>query len=192
MTALSKIKKILNAKTSSIVSGAAIISLASLASRFLGVIRDRVLASEFGAGAELDMYYAAFRVPDLIYNLVILGALSAGFIPVFTSLLKKYDKEGYKENKQAWDLVNNVLNTVLIFLTIVCAFLFIITPWLMKYIAPGFEGEQLRITTNLTRIMFLSPIFLGISGIFGGVLQSFKRFLMFSFAPIMYNIGIRY
>ncbi len=190
MTALSKIKKILNAKTSSIVSGAAIISLASLASRFLGVIRDRVLASEFGAGAELDMYYAAFRVPDLIYNLVILGALSAGFIPVFTSLLKKYDKEGYKENKQAWDLVNNVLNTVLIFLTIVCAFLFIITPWLMKYIAPGFEGEQLRITTNLTRIMFLSPIFLGISGIFGGVLQSFKRFLMFSFAPIMYNIGI--
>ncbi|HUT22058.1 MAG TPA: murein biosynthesis integral membrane protein MurJ [Candidatus Bipolaricaulota bacterium] len=190
MIALSKIKKFLNSKSSSIISGAAIISIASLASRLLGVVRDRVLASQFGAGAELDMYYAAFRVPDLIYNLVILGALSAGFIPVFTSLLKKHDKEGYESNKDAWDLVNNVLNTVLIFLTVACGILFIATPWLMKYIAPGFNGEQLQVTVNLTRIMFLSPIFLGISGIFGGVLQSFKRFLLFSLAPIMYNLGI--
>ncbi|MFZ5364969.1 MAG: murein biosynthesis integral membrane protein MurJ [Patescibacteria group bacterium] len=190
MTAFLKIKHLLNSKTSSIISGAAIISLASVASRVLGVIRDRVLASEFGAGSELDMYYAAFRVPDLIYNLVILGALSAGFIPIFTSLLKKADHEGYKENKEAWDLVNNVLNTVLILLTVGCAALLLVTPWLMKYIAPGFEGEQLKITANLTRIMFLSPLLLGISGIFSGVLQSFKRFLIFSLAPIMYNVGI--
>jgi len=190
MTALGKIKNFLNSKSSSIITGAAIISMASLASRFLGVIRDRVLAAEFGAGAELDMYYAAFRIPDLIYNLVILGALSAGFIPIFTSLLRDTKRLSYQENKEAWNLVNNVLNTVLIFLAVICGVLFFITPWLMKYIAPGFEGEQLIVTTNLTRIMFLSPVFLGISGILGGVLQSYKRFLMFSLAPILYNVGI--
>jgi len=59
------------------------VGAASMASRFVGVVRDRVLASTFGAGHDLDAYYAAFRVPDFLYTLIILGALSAGFIPVF-------------------------------------------------------------------------------------------------------------
>ena len=72
-----------------ITLAAALVAIFSLLSRFLGMIRDRILAGQFGAGASLDIYYAAFRVPDLIFNLVVLGALSAGFIPIFTNLLKK-------------------------------------------------------------------------------------------------------
>lgn len=184
------IKQFLNSKSKSITSAAVVISIASLTSRFLGVVRDRILAGEFGAGDTLDIYYAAFRVPDLIYNLVVLGALSAGFIPVFTSLLKKEESEKYKDNKQAWELVSLVLNILIIFLVAVCATAIIFTKDLVPVITPGFSFEKMDLTVGLTRIMFLSPVFLAISGIFGGILQSFKRFLLFSLAPILYNVGI--
>jgi len=151
-------------------------------SRALGILRDRVLAGEFGAGSELDMYFAAFRIPDLLFNLLVLGALSAGFIPVFTTYLSN--------KKKAWELVNIILNLIFVALVLITILLIILTPWLVKLITPGFSLEQLQITATLTRIMFLSPIFLAISGIFGSVLQSFKRFFIFSLAPIMYNVGI--
>ncbi|MBM3708757.1 MAG: hypothetical protein FJW69_10565, partial [Actinobacteria bacterium] len=78
--------RILNGQSQTITSAAIILAAASLVSRFLGLIRDRLLAGTFGAGDTLDIYYAAFRIPDLVYNLLILGALSAGFIPIFISL----------------------------------------------------------------------------------------------------------
>ncbi len=184
------IKKILSTKFTSIASAAVVIAAAGLLSRILGVVRDRILASHFGAGSELDVYYAAFRVPDLVYNLIVLGALSAGFIPVFISLMKKEDDSCYKSNCQSWDLVNNLINILAIFLLVVCAVLAVFSPWLVKLITPGFSGEKLNLTVALTRIMFLSPIFLGISGILGGVLQSYRRFFVFSLAPVMYNLGI--
>ena len=85
----------------SITRSAILIAVMGLASRVLGIIRDRILAARFGAGDTLDAYYAAFKIPDLIYNLLILGALSAAFIPVFSSLLSKKE-----ENQRAWQLVN--------------------------------------------------------------------------------------
>ncbi len=177
-------KQLLNGKSKTITSAAIIIGAASLASRFLGVIRDRILAGEFGAGDVLDTYYAAFRIPDLVFNLLVLGALSAGFIPIFT----QYLREGKKT--KAWELANQILNILLISLVVVCSLLFIFAPQLMKLITPGFSPEKIKITVDLTRIMFLSPILLGISSVFGGILQSFKRFFVYSLAPILYNIGI--
>ena len=170
--------------SSSLASAAFVIAAAGAASRLLGLLRDRILASQFGAGDALDVYYAAFRVPDLIYNLLILGALSAAFIPVFTSLLAREEKE------EAWELVNIFLTTALIFLLILVAILAIFAPYLVKLITPGFSEEKMQLVIKLTRIMFLSPIFLGISGIFGGILNSFKRFLIYSIAPLLYNLGI--
>ena len=83
----------LGLKTTQTVGAAAfIISLSGIASRFLGFLRDRLLASQFGAGDTLDAYYAAFRLPDLFYSLIVLGALSAAFLPVFTELRTK-DRE---------------------------------------------------------------------------------------------------
>ncbi|MHB8903685.1 MAG: murein biosynthesis integral membrane protein MurJ [Patescibacteria group bacterium] len=178
-----------------ITVAAALIALSSLASRFLGIIRDRILASQFGAGTTLDIYYAAFRIPDLIYNLIILGALSAGFIPIFTGLIKDF-KATYSQNnpesknKPAWDLVSNILNILSLALLVLSIIGIIFAPLLIRLISPGFGPEEQAATASLTRIMFLSPLFLGISGILGGVLQSFKRFLVYSLAPIFYNVGI--
>ncbi len=170
----------------SITLAAALVALSSLLSRFLGVIRDRILAGQFGAGESLDIYYAAFRVPDLIFNLVVLGALSAGFIPIFTTLLKK---EG-EENKDAWELASNVLNFLSLAIFALSILGIIFAEPLVKIIAPGFRPEAQLLTAKLTRVMFLSPLFLGISGVLGGILQSTKRFLVYSLAPMAYNLGI--
>lgn len=188
------LKKLFNNKiildsrpASSVVSAAFVITLAGLASRVLGLLRDRFLASSFGAGDALDVYYAAFRIPDLIYNLLILGALSAAFIPVFTGLINKKKEEG---NEEAWKLANGILNLAIIFIIGISLLMAIFAPYLMKILTPGFSPEKMETAVLFTRIMFLSPLFLGISGIFGGILTSFKRFLIYSIAPIMYNIGI--
>jgi putative peptidoglycan lipid II flippase len=170
--------------TQSIAAAAFIISLAGIASRILGLIRDRILAGQFGAGDTLDAYYAAFRIPDLIYNLIIVGALSAAFIPVFTELIAKDNEE------EAWKLSSGVLSLLVVVVGALSVFFAIFAPQLMKLITPGFTGEKMELTVVLTRIMFLSPFLLGISGIFGGVLVSFKKFLIYSLAPVFYNVGI--
>ena len=176
-------KKIFQSQSKTIAAAAVILGAASLVSRFLGLFRDRILAGQFGAGDELDIYYAAFRIPDLVYSLLVLGAISAGFIPVFIQYLQK-------DKKQSWYLANSVLNLMALSLVVVCALLIILTPWIIRLVAPGFSSEKLSLTVQLTRIMFLSPFFLGLSAVFGGILQSFRRFLIYSLGPIMYNLGI--
>lgn len=184
------IKKFLNNKTNSITGAAIIIAVAGLMSRILGVVRDRVLAYKFGAGDELDIYYAAFQLPDFVFNLIVLGALSAGFIPIFISLIKDEEKISYKANQKAWDLVNIVLNLFGLSLLILSAILVLTSQWILPLILPGFSGDKLDQVISLTRIMFLSPFFLGLSAIFGGILQSYKRFVLFSLSPVLYNLGI--
>jgi len=191
------LKNIFKKRTKGIAAAAILVGVFSLFSRFLGIFRDRILAGQFGAGQELDAYYSAFRIPDLIYNLIVLGALSAGFIPVFSNLIKRMrcDENYYfcsskSENKEAWDLVSNILNILtvaLLFLSLIGA---VFAPSLVSLIAPGFSPELKATTVAMTRIMFFSPVFLGVSSILGGVLQSFKNFLVFSLAPIFYNLGI--
>jgi putative peptidoglycan lipid II flippase len=181
--------------TNSIAVAAVLVAVSSLASRVLGVVRDRILAGQFGAGQTLDWYYSAFRIPDLIFNLIVLGALSAGFIPVFAGMISnmKCDEGGCysnNENRAAWDLANNLLNVLLLLLAGLSLLGFIFAPQVIAVIAPGFSGEAKTVTVQLTRIMFLSPIFLGISGILGGILQSFKNFVVYSLTPILYNLGI--
>lgn len=188
-------KKFFHQQINSITVAAALVALSSLFSRLLGIIRDRILAGRFGAGADLDIYYAAFRVPDLIYNLIVLGALSAGFVPIFTSLIKdfscrKEDENSKGENEEAWALANNILNIMFVGLIALSFFGIIFAPSLTRLLAPGFSADSQAATASLTRIMFLSPLFLGISGVLGGILQSFKRFLVYSIAPIFYNFGI--
>jgi len=157
---------------------------ASVASRLVGVVRDRVLASTFGAGNVLDSYYAAFRLPDFLYNLIILGALSAGFIPVFAEYLEIRGKD------EAWRLAERVLSVVGATMLVVCAFLIVSAPALVPMTVPGFPAEKLDATIRLTRIMALSPLFLGLSAVMGGVLQATRRFLAFALAPVLYNVGI--
>jgi len=177
------VKRLLNHSSKTVFSAAVILAVTALASRILGLFRDRLLAGKFGAGDVLDAYFAAFRLPDLIYSILVMGAISSAFIPIFAHYWQK-------EKKEAWHLTSGILNLVsliLIFLAIIFIFF---APWLVSLIAPGFSGEKREMTVLLTRIMFLSPIFLGVSSILSGVLQYFNRFFVSSLAPIMYNVGI--
>ena len=177
------LKRFFNQSSSSITSAAIIIGAAAFTSRLLGIVRDRILAGQFGAGTTLDVYYAAFRIPDLVYNFIVLGALSAGFIPVFIRVWKKSESE-------AWRLASGVLNILIISLLVISGVLFVFAPQLTALITPGFSPDAQALTSSLTRIMFLSPLLLGISAIWGGILQSLKKFFVFSLAPVLYNIGI--
>ncbi|MFA6537488.1 MAG: murein biosynthesis integral membrane protein MurJ, partial [Patescibacteria group bacterium] len=183
------IKRLLNKKFETVTFAAMVIAFFGLVSRLLGIVRDKILANQFGASNELDIYYASFRLPDLIYNLLILGVLSAGFIPVFLSIFYE-DGISQKENTGAWDLVSNVLNILGFFLILLGLFFVIFAPFVVPIITPGFANEKMQATIDLTRIMMLSPIFLGLSAVLSSVLQATKRFLVFSLAPIMYNAGI--
>jgi putative peptidoglycan lipid II flippase len=184
-------RKIFKQKVNSIAVAAVLVAVSSLVSRLLGVFRDSILANQFGAGRELDIYYAAFRIPDLLFNLIVLGALSAGFIPIFSGLIKDFiNPDKGDGNAPAWRLANNVINLLSFFMIGLSVIGAIFAPALISLITPGFSPEAKAATVSLTRIMFLSPLFLGISGVLGGILQSFRRFLVYSFAPIFYNLGI--
>ena len=171
-------------ETPTVTSAAILLGLASFASRLVGVVRDRLLASTFGAGDALDAYYSAFRLPDFFYQLIVLGAITAGFIPVFAEYLEKKGEEGARE------LVEKVFSTMISLLVFVCIIIAITADYLVPLTVPGFTGEKLQLTINLTRILLLSTIFLGMSAVMGGVLQTTRRFVSFAFAPVIYNIGI--
>lgn len=179
--------KIWNGESKTITSAALLLGGASLVSKVLGVFRDRVLAGVFGAGDTLDAYYAAFRLPDTIYGLLILGALSAGFIPIFTEYLFKRDDEAKDD---AWRLVNELVGILGAILLAVTAAMVVFAPWLVPAITPGFHGDKLALTIQLSRIMFASTFLMGLSAVMGGVLQGTKRFFAFAIAPIFYNLGI--
>ena len=168
----------------SITRSAALIAMMGFASRLLGLVRDRVLAAKFGAGDILDAYYAAFKIPDLVYGLLVLGALSAAFVPVFTSLISQ------NKDRDAWKLVQVMLSVGVVVLAIISFVLFIFAPGLIGLITFGYGPEKQELIVSLTRIMLLSPILLGISGIVGGILNSYKKFFFYSLAPIFYNLGI--
>lgn len=170
------IKHLFNSQSETITSAAVILGAASLVSRLLGVFRDRILAGKFGAGDELDIYFAAFKVPDLVYNLLVVGALTAGFIPVFTSYLKRRKdvnttktvfvarhKNGSRGKNQISDearyLASDVLSIVSLGLILICGLAAIFAKQIVPLIAPGFGPDKMSITISLTRIIFLSPIF---------------------------------
>ncbi len=174
---------IFNSQTKTISGAAGILAISALISRILGIARDWLLAKTFGAGPELDIYFAAFRIPDLVFNILIAGGVIVAFLPLFSEYFSKNENE-------AWKFTNNTLNVFLLLLIFLSAILFIFAPLLIKLITPGFDSEKLNQTIFLTRILFLSPILLGLSSIFSGILQYFNRFLIYSLSPILYNLGI--
>jgi putative peptidoglycan lipid II flippase len=176
------IKRLFKFSSTSITSAALLLGVASFLSRLLGLLRVRIFANKFGAGLDLDMYYAAFRIPDLVFSIIIMGAVSSAFIPIFTQARIK--------KKDYWRLANNFLHSFSLLILFVAILLIIFAPHLVKMIAPGFDLEAQKLTTLLTRIMLLQPILLSISGIISGILQSFKIFFAYAISPIVYNVGI--
>lgn len=177
------IRNIFNREFSVVASAAVIIGFFSLVSKFLGLLRNRILAGEFGAGDQLDVYFAAFRIPDFIYNILIIGILSSVLLPVLAEYMAKNKEAAQK-------LMNVVLSVFAVLLVIFSAVAIILTPELMSFVAYGFNPEKMKLVVLLTRIMFLSPILLGISDILSNVLEARKMFFSFAVAPVFYNLGI--
>lgn len=176
--------RIIHNQSKTVTGAAVIIAAATLTNKGVGIIRDRVIAHYFGTGPVTDAYYAAFKIPDLIYGLLVVGALSAGFIPVFTKLYNQTSKEA------AWKLASNAANIIGLALVFVCSLGAILATPLARLITPGFSPESAALVAPFMRVMFISPLALGLSMVAGGILQSLRSFVIFSVAPIFYNIGI--
>lgn len=166
-----------------VTGGAFIIAFFSFLSKLLALFRERLIAHNFGASELSDIYYSAFRLPDLIFNTLVLGALTSAFIPVF-------QKVWFKNKKDGLILANSVLNFFLLFIGALIILAYIFAPQLMPLITPGFADWQLVEVVSLTRIMLLAIIFFVASNVIGGILNSWKRFFSFSLAASFYNIGI--
>mgnify|MGYP001603402711 FL=1 len=180
---LTILNKFINQRSQRISSAALTVAFFGLISRLFGIWRDRLLAGKFGAGQMLDIYYAAFKIPDLVYGLLIIGAISSAFLPVF------YEYSS-KDKNEALKFASNVLNVLILSLLFLSVILILFAPQLISFIAPGFNQEALDLTIKISRILFISPLFLGISALISSLLQAYSRFLITSLAPIFYNLGI--
>jgi len=178
------IKRFLNHSTNSIASAAVIVASFSVLSRIVGFFRDRIFAGAFGAGDELDIYFTALRLPDLMFQLTVVGALSASFIPLF---IKYYSK---KNQEKAWDYTNNMLNLLALIFAGIVLLAWIFTEQLIPLIAAGFDPEKQAQVAELSRIMFGAQFLLAISMVFSSALQGVKRFVLYAIAPVLYNVGI--
>ncbi len=178
---ISKLKKF--ESTFHIGQATLIIATFTLLSRVIGSLRVVLLASHLGASAESDIYLTAFRIPDLVYNLLILGTLSVAFIPVFSEYY-------IKDKPRAMRIASSVMNISALGMVLVCLLILIFANPLTKLVAPGFTPDQMVRTANLTRIMLLSPLIFTISNVLSSVLISMKKFLIVNVAPLLYNVGI--
>ena len=177
------IAKLLSIQSKTIGAAALLLAGATLASRILGLLRDRLLASRFGAGEELDMYFAAFRIPDFIFGILIMGGFSAVFLPIFSEHFEKNKEEAFR-------MASNLLNVLFVLLAGFALILFVFMPFFIQFVMPGFSSEMKEATVPLARLMLLSPILLGVSAVFSGMLQYFGKFFVYSLAPVLYNLGI--
>ncbi|MSP11942.1 MAG: murein biosynthesis integral membrane protein MurJ [Chloroflexi bacterium] len=161
-----------------------IVMVAFVASRALGVLRDVIVARQFGTTPEYGAYLAAFRVPDLLFQLIAGGALASAFVPAFSSYLAR-------ENKQeAWRMASALINLTLIVITAMAAISFVAAPLLARLIVPRYSPEYQDLTAHLMRWMLPSPIIFGVSGLVMGILNARQHFLLPAIAPIMYNLAI--
>lgn len=163
---------------------AVLLSGSYILSRILGLLRDRLLASHFGVGELTDAYTAAFRLPDLLFTLLVSGALAVAFIPILAEHLER------KERDEAWQVSSALLNILALGTVVVCAVAWIFADPLTTLITPGFDPERHKLTVDLTRIMLIPPVLFVISSVFGSIQQAVGRFLFFSLAGVLYNLGI--
>lgn len=167
-----------------VLSAASVIMMTVATSRILGLVRDRMLQARFTT-EEVGVYYAAFRLPNLLFELLVMGALSAAFIPVFTSFLETGKKE------HAFKLASTVINIGLILFILLSIPLLLFTKQICQFLAPGFNSEQITQMVAFTHIMMLAQVVpLIIGNFFTGILQSFRNFIIPALAPVLYNIGI--
>lgn len=183
---VNRILTFLNKEFNGVNEAALLLGGFAFASQLLGLVRDRTIAHIVGAGPILDVYYAAFRIPDFLY----LSIASLASITVLMPFIM--DKMNSKEEgmAKAKAFMNNVFSAYMLFMIGISVLIGIFMPVIAKVIAPGFSEAQMTLLVMTSRIMLFSPIFIGLSNLIGTITQLYKNFFIFSLSPIFYNIGI--
>lgn len=174
---------LLTLRQTSILSAASIIMVTVALSKILGLIRDRLLAHVFPPDT-VAIFFAAFRLPDLIFQILIFGTLSVAFIPVFTEYMEKESRD------EAFKLAQSILGAALFILIVLTILVYLFVKPATALIVPGFSFEQQLQTASLTRVILIGQIILTIGFFFVGILQSFQRFIVPALAGVVYNLGI--
>lgn len=179
-----RIFNLIHKEISGLHEAAYLLAVFALFSQVLALIRDRLLAYFFGAGSTLDTYYAAFRIPDIIFVAI------ASMVSVYVLIPFLAEKSSISKEKEK-EFINIIFSAFFFIIIAVSAVAFIFTPQIMKVFFPGFTNpEQFGNLILLTRVLLLQPIFLGFSNLFASVTQIHKKFILYSLSPVLYNIGI--
>ena len=180
------VKKILNLfyrEYGGLHQAALILAVSSVVSAAFGILRDRLLAGKFGAGESLDIYYAAFKIPDFIY------IISLSIISV-NALIPFFLEKAANSKEQAKKFLDETLTFFLLLMIFLAAGAYFLIPYLSDLVAPGFSESSNKEFIVLARILLLSPIFLGLSNLISSVIQSYNRFIIYALSPVFYNLGI--
>jgi len=169
---------------SRLIKAAGVVGAATLSSRALGFVRDAVIAWFFGAGFSSDAFIAAFRIPNLLRRLFAEGALSSAFIPVFTEYVVNDDQD------EAFSLARSAFRMLSVILIIVTVGGILLSPWIVRLIAPGFDPEKMTLTVTLTRLMFPYFFCIGLVALCMGILNVLGHFAAPAFAPVLLNLAI--
>ncbi len=178
-----RIFRFINKEILGLHQAAFLLGFFALSSQILALLRDRLLAHNFGAGIELDIYYAAFRIPDFIFISVASMVSVSILIPVLNEKLK----EG---KEKASFFLRQVFSSFFYLIIVISLIGFFLAPYILPFIFPGFSGVEQEHLTLLTRIMLLSPIILGLSNLLGSITQVYRRFFLYALSPVFYNLGI--
>lgn len=166
-------------------ANALIVAAAFAVGRVLGMVREVVIGARFGTGETYDAYLAAFRLPDLLFVVVMSGAFGSAFIPVFGGFLARGDEE------RAWRLANALLTWTVVILLIVAQVILVFAESLVAgLIAPELAPDAQNLAVDLTRLLLLSPLLLGLGAAAKGMLEAQDMFTLSAVAPIVYNVGI--
>ncbi len=180
---MTRLWKILNGEMRGLHEAAYLLGFFALASQVLALLRDRLFAGAFGAGATLDAYFAAFRIPDLI----LISAASLVSASILIPFLVEKERDGKKEERQ---FIDALFSAFFLGIAALAAIAYIFAPRIVPLFFPGFSDGLSSDTILLTRIMLLQPILLGISNLFGSILQARGRFFVYAVSPLLYNFGI--
>lgn len=175
--------KLINREVDGLHQAAYLLAFFAFLSQLLALVRDRILAATFGAGNILDIYYASFRIPDFIFITVGSMVSVSVLIPFLVEKMKKGPEEGRR-------FIGHIFTFFFLLIVIISTIAFFFIPFLDRKLFSGFNEVDIEKVIMLTRILLLSPIFLGLSNIFGTFTQTYKRFLVYSLSPILYNLGI--
>lgn len=173
-----------NREISGLHQAAYLLGFFAICSQVLALLRDRILASQFGAGNTLDLYYSAFRIPDILFVTVASIVSISVLIPF---LIEKFEK-GEREGKE---FIDTVFTFFFFFMFTVCVIAYVLAPYIMSKLFPIFVNtDSFPDLIRLTRILLLSPAFLGFSNLLASITQINKRFFVYAMSPVVYNIGI--